>query len=161
MLLGLGASLAALTGSRLRKLFRRGRKPRKAPSRMQVGSVAKFSVATFNLRGIMDRWSERKAVLQRCLEDMDADVLCFQECMTGEYGQDKDLLDHSYHVFSCKAALFNLLSSGSGVLHWYARTVMGMLGVTPLRHLMVLWPAPLESFRERYKLEGSFFRNLR
>lgn len=32
----------------------------------------------------------------------------------GEYGQDRGLLDASYHIFPCKAALFNLLSVSDG-----------------------------------------------
>ena len=46
------------------------------------GSV-RFSVATFNLRGVMDRWQERRPLLQECLKQLDADVLCFQEVLTG------------------------------------------------------------------------------
>ncbi len=46
------------------------------------GSV-RFSVATFNLRGVMDRWQERRPLLHECLKQLDADVLCFQEVLTG------------------------------------------------------------------------------
>lgn len=156
-----GASAAAAAGSGLKKLFRRGRRPRKAPSKMQTGSIARFSVATFNIRGIMDRWAERRPVLQQCIDDIDADVLCFQECLTGEYGQERELLDASYHVFPCKAALFNLLSSGNKSLHWYARSVVSLLTVTPIKRLMVYMPETIEAFRERFNLQGSFFRNIR
>ena len=129
---------------------------------METGSVAQFSVATFNIRGIMDRWRERRPVLQRCLQELDSDVLCFQECLTGEYGQDRDLLGPSYHVFPCKAALFNLLSPGSGALHQaYARAVGAALAVGPCRRLMASLPVAVEAFRERFKLEGTFFRTLR
>ncbi len=31
----------------------------------------------------MDRWQERQPLLRQCLHQMDADVLCFQECLTG------------------------------------------------------------------------------
>lgn len=41
------------------------------------------SIATFNLRGISDRWTERHHVLKQCIRDMDADVFCFQEVLTG------------------------------------------------------------------------------
>lgn len=157
----LGTSLAAAAGSKLRKLFRRGRRPKKVPSRMSDGSVARFSVATFNLRGVMDRWMERRPVLQHCIEDMDADVLCFQECLTGEYGQDKMMLDASYNIFPCKAALFNLLTSGNRTLHLYARTVMSMLAVAPFEYIMVRIPVVVESIREKFRLESSFFRTLR
>ena len=35
----------------------------------------------------------------------------------GEFGQDKRLLPAWYHIFPCKAALFNLARSG-GLLRW-------------------------------------------
>ena len=31
----------------------------------------------------MDRWHEREPLLRQCLHGMDADVLCFQEVLTG------------------------------------------------------------------------------
>lgn len=34
--------------------------------------------------GVMDRWHEREPLLRQCLHEMDADVLCFQEVLTGE-----------------------------------------------------------------------------
>jgi len=51
--------------------------------RMKRSPTAEFSVATFNLRAIMDRWPERKPILKKCIEEINADVLCFQECLTG------------------------------------------------------------------------------
>lgn len=42
-----------------------------------------FTVVTFNIRGVMDRWQERAPLLKRCLQELDADVICFQEVMTG------------------------------------------------------------------------------
>ena len=156
-----GASLASAARSGFRKLFRKSRRPRKSFARMIDGNVAEFSVATFNLRGIMDRWAERRSILQGCLCEMDADVLCFQECLTGEYGQDRALLGSSYHVFPCKAALFNLLSSGSGWLQFYAKSMMSLLDFRPMQRVMVSLPEAIESFRERFKLQGNFFRTLR
>lgn len=50
---------------------------------LQADTRATFSVATFNLRGVMDRWQERQPLLRQSLHQMDADVLCFQECLTG------------------------------------------------------------------------------
>lgn len=38
----------------------------------------------------------------------------------GEYGQEQRVLPPWYHVFPCKAALFNLARSG-GVLRWSVR----------------------------------------
>jgi endonuclease/exonuclease/phosphatase family metal-dependent hydrolase len=129
---------------------------------MVEGNVAEFSVATFNLRGVSDRYGERRKMLQLCIrEEIDADVLCFQECLTGEYGQDRDLLGKSYHVFGCKAALFNLMESGNNILRMYARSVMNIMGFSPMLRLMLSLPEPVESFRERFHLQGSFFRTLR
>ena len=48
-----------------------------------AAAAATFSVATFNLRGVSDRWREREPLLRHCLSKIDADVLCFQECLTG------------------------------------------------------------------------------
>ena len=127
---------------------------------MRNGSL-QFSVATYNLRGVMDRWSERQPLLRDCLEEMDADVMCFQECLTGEHGQDRDLLDPSYHIFPCKAALFHLLSSGNALLRAYAQTVASMLKVKPLRQLMISAPERIESIRERFRLDASPYRILR
>lgn len=71
------------------------------------------------------------------------------------------MLSPEYHVFPCKAALFNLLSSGNGFLHWYARTVSNLLTFGPARHIMVCLPLAIESVRERFSLHGAFFRALR
>lgn len=161
---GVLISTARAIGSGItRRVFRRGRRARRrSVSKMIEGNLAEFSVATFNLRGVSDRYGERRKMLQLCIRDeIDADVLCFQECLTGEYGQDRDLLGNSYHVFGCKAALFNLMESGNNLLRLYARSVMKVLGFTPLLRFMLSLPEPLESFRERFYLQGSFFRTLR
>jgi hypothetical protein len=81
----LGFAAAPFAQSVLRRLFGRRRVKRRAtPSNMQGGATATLSVATFNLRGVMDRWQERQPLLRQCIDKMDADVLCFQECLTGE-----------------------------------------------------------------------------
>ncbi|PRW20733.1 endonuclease exonuclease phosphatase family [Chlorella sorokiniana] len=126
----------------------------------QADTRATFSVATFNLRGVMDRWQERQPLLRQCLHQMDADVLCFQECLTGEFGQERRLLPPWYHVFPCKAALFNLARSG-GVLRWYSHTVERLLEVAPLRRFMVQLPPAVESWREQLRLKGGLFRTIR
>ena len=154
-------ALFSIAKSGYRRLFRRSRRTNRSIAKMVDGNVAQFSVATFNLRGIMDRWGERRPVLKSCLKDMDADVLCFQECLTGEYGQDRSLLEPSYHVFPCKAALFNLLSSGSAVLAWYARAVTSMLSMRPFQRIMLSLPEPIESFREKFRVQAGWLRTLR
>ncbi|KAI7843384.1 hypothetical protein COHA_002982 [Chlorella ohadii] len=157
-LLGLTAAPWAI--NRIRKLFGRRGKRRPAMPSAQAGTRATFSVATFNLRGVMDRWQERQPLLRQCLHQMDADVLCFQECLTGEFGQERRLLPPWYHVFPCKAALFNLARSG-GVLRWYAHTVERLLEVAPLRRFMVQLPPAVESWREQLRLKGGLFRTIR
>ena len=48
-----------------------------------AGDGLTFSVATWNLRGVSDRWAERRPLLAQALREMDADVVCFQEVLTG------------------------------------------------------------------------------
>ena len=43
-----------------------------------------------------------------------------RSCPAGEFEQDRQLLDANYTVFPCKAALFNLLSTG-GLARWAGR----------------------------------------
>jgi hypothetical protein len=203
----LGVSTFATLQTGLGRLFRR-RRGRKKMSRSTAlpGGVERFSIATFNIRGVMDRWGERQPLLRQCIKQMDADVLCMQEVLTGapqpsacsapgrggpargrgagaptskhvrrrcalaplthrhalagEYGQDRALLDDSYHVFSCKAALFNLLQE-NGLPGWYARTVGRLLQLPPARLAMMSLPAAAEAVRERLRLSGGFFRTLR
>lgn len=186
LLQSLGSTLHSSTGSLLlaagllgiaRLLYSRllGRSAPHPPPGMDQGPEAvQFSVATFNLRGVMDRWQERRALLPDLLRKINADVICFQEVLTGEgdgrhvfhivgdpagscarapggesdlsreararqaglgadqrrrpanpplgageFEQDRKLLDDSYTVFPCKAALFNLLSYG-GMARWGA-----------------------------------------
>jgi hypothetical protein len=131
-LLGLAAAPWVVQRA-IRRLFGRRGKRRPAMPSAQADTRATFSVATFNLRGVMDRWQERQPLLRQCLHQMDADVLCFQECLTGEFGQERRLLPPWYHVFPCKAALFNLARSG-GVLRWCGRmpvcgSALQMLGM--------------------------------
>ncbi len=84
----LGFAAAPFARSVFRRLFGRRRARHRATPAMQGDSAAAtFSVATFNLRGVMDRWQERQPLLRNCLQQMDADVLCFQECLTGKRTQ--------------------------------------------------------------------------
>lgn len=81
--IAIGVTLATGAKTLYNRLFRRRRPRHRASTKMDGSRAAIFSVATYNLRGIMDRWTERKPVLKECLKEMDADVLCFQECLTG------------------------------------------------------------------------------
>lgn len=47
-------------------------------------AVAHVTLCTFNLRGVMDRWHERRPLLEACLRAIDADVYGFQEVLTGK-----------------------------------------------------------------------------
>lgn len=101
--------------------------PQKHPSKL----VNHHSIATFNLRGISDRWLERHRVLKQCIRDIDADVFCFQEVLTGSYAQDAELLGPLYAVYSCPAALVNLRQQGglasmlAYTLDWLAHSRLG------------------------------------
>lgn len=46
-------------------------------------AATEVSILSFNIRGVMDRWPERAPVLRRVLKQADADVVCFQEVLTG------------------------------------------------------------------------------
>ena len=41
---------------------------------------------------VSDRWAERRGLLRARLAELGADVLALQECLTGAYGQDRELL---------------------------------------------------------------------
>lgn len=157
----LGFTVAPFAVNTFRRLFRRQRRQRRSiPAAAQGGMSATFSVATFNLRAVMDRWGERQPLLSQCLKQVDADILCFQECLTGEFGQERRLLPPGYHVFPCKAALYNLASSG-GLLRWYARSVERLLALPALCRLMVSLPVVVEAWRERLTLKSDVFRIIR
>lgn len=123
-------------------------------------ATATFSVSTFNFRAVSDRWQERQPLLKKTLKRMDSDVVCAQEVLTGEFGQERRVLPPEYHVFPCKAALFNLAQSG-GLMRWYAHAVSGLLGVPLLRQVMVSLPAAVEAWRERLTLRHAGFRAVR
>eukprot|EP00887_Chlorella_sp_A99_P003752 scaffold7.g3752.t1 len=161
----LRAAVTALTAIAAERVLR-PRELRQTPIIMSTGEdIKRFSLVTWNIRGVSDRWAERRPLLQQALADIDADVVCFQEVLTGEYGQDKDLLGPAYHVFCCKAALFNLLSrdhnGASTGLHLCARVAAAAAGVGPLCAAMRAAPAAVEAFRERFNLGGAVFRTLR
>lgn len=87
------------------------RRPR--PFQMPAGASCQMSLCSFNIRGgprgggsaptrqaspvkaslpdlhtgIMDRYDERLPLLRAALREMDADVIAFQEILTGEYAQ--------------------------------------------------------------------------
>lgn len=78
----------------------------------------------------------------------------------GEYGQDRSLLGPAYHVFSCKAALFNLLQE-SGTMGVYARFVSRLLELPLASAAMATVPAAAEAARERWRLGSNFLGTLR
>lgn len=69
-------------------------------------------VATWNLRGVMDRWAERKPLLLSCLSKYkELDVVGLQEVMTGGFGQDKlirDSMEGEHRMFACRTILEHL-----------------------------------------------------
>ena len=50
----------------------------------------------------------------------------------GEFGQEKRVLPAWYHVFPCKAALFNLARSG-GVMRWSVQLLFVWLPLLPFK----------------------------
>lgn len=149
---------------RLFSLRRRQATARPAPHPVMAkrANSITFSCATYNIRGISDRWAERQPLLRDCIASMDADVYCFQECLTGEFHQDRALLPPNYHIFPCKSAIDNLAAGSSGpILRLYANWVLSALNWRPLRSLMVSIPAPLEALREKFNLNQVPFRLMR
>jgi hypothetical protein len=73
----------SLTGSGLRR-WQGGRRWRRGALTMGGPAAAtEVTVLSFNIRGVMDRWPERAPVLRQTLKAADADVVCFQEVLTG------------------------------------------------------------------------------
>lgn len=67
------------------KFLRPGRRKRERRVLAESkASMVRFSVVTFNVRAIMDRWPERMPILRACLQQMSPDVVAFQEVLTGE-----------------------------------------------------------------------------
>lgn len=116
-------------------------------------------------------------MLKQCIRDMDADVYCFQEVLTGVrslqqhkvhvpntgcYAQDADLLGPLYAVYSCPAALVNLRQQGglasmlAYTLDWLAHSRCVTCSARSTSHWVHSWLGPLvramplriEQFRE-------------
>jgi len=121
-------------------------------------------VATLNLRGVMDRWRERRPVLAAALADLDADVLCMQEVLTGEAAQEASLLAPLGYAppLACRAALGNLAAGCAG---WpgaaYAAAVRAALAVPPLASAMAALPGAIEAWRERRRVAAPWARAAR
>jgi len=92
---------------------------------------------------------------------MDADIYCFQECLTGEFKQESSLLPPSYHIFPCKSALSHLSEQSPWYLRVYASWISTALSLPPLRALMTSIPTPIEAFREKLRLDQAPFRLIR
>lgn len=84
-----GAVLAGLALGVAGKGVRRWNAGRRAAKRAMVtahaGAATDVSILSFNIRGVMDRWPERAPVLKKVLKQADADVICFQEVLTGQW----------------------------------------------------------------------------
>lgn len=134
---------------------------RRAP---QVGPMdddaVEITLATFNIRGIMDRWTERQELLRQCIREIDADVYAFQEVLTGGFEQDRQLLGPGYVVHSCQAALHNLLQAG-GIQRYVGQTILSLNQSLWVGQWMRQLPLVIEQYRERYRLQSTWLRNLR
>eukprot|EP00873_Tetraselmis_striata_P017788 jgi/Tetstr1/438052/TSEL_026678.t1 len=156
----LKALLGALATASAIRLSRRGsgRIPgtdkRRRVAMVDDGEGGRLSLVTFNIRGISDRWPERLPLLRACLAELDADVYAFQEVLTGEFGQEADILGKGYHVHGCRAALGHLLRQG-GVAGLYARWLQFALRFSCLRHMMVKMPLWVEAWREAWRVQAT------
>jgi hypothetical protein len=82
---GAALALASRAGLRRWQAARRAGAARRAlVCTGPMTSTAQLCVVTFNIRGVMDRWPERAPLLAATLADADADVVCFQEVLTGD-----------------------------------------------------------------------------
>jgi endonuclease/exonuclease/phosphatase family metal-dependent hydrolase len=114
------------------------------------GGAARLCVATFNLRGVSDRWAERRPLLAAELAALDADVLFLQETLGGGYGQDATLLGAragGFALLPCPAAL-TCLRGGGPPARAAAAAVEALLAAPPLARLASALPARAEAARE-------------
>jgi endonuclease/exonuclease/phosphatase family metal-dependent hydrolase len=132
------------------------RRPRRAPrAAMRAGAdggaaAARLSVATYNLRGVSDRWAERRPLLAAELAALNADVLCLQETLGGGYGQDAAVLGAragGFALLPCPAAL-TCLRGGGPPARAAAAAVEALLAAPPLARLAAALPARAEAARE-------------
>ncbi|GBF94250.1 hypothetical protein Rsub_06520 [Raphidocelis subcapitata] len=124
------------------------------------GPGREVAIVTFNIRAVMDRWPERAPLLRDTLAALDADVYCFQEVLTGEFSQERQLLGPGYSVHPCRAALDSVAAAGAlGAA--YAAATRALLALPPARALMVAAPPAVEGWRERRGLSGAWARTLR
>lgn len=80
---GLAVGVAGKTAQR----WHAGRRAaRRAMVSAKAGAATDVTILTFNIRGVMDRWPERAPVLRQVLKQADADIVCFQEVLTGVCG---------------------------------------------------------------------------
>jgi hypothetical protein len=84
-----GAVLAGLAlgvaGKGVRRWNAGRRAAKRAMVKAQAGAATDVTILSFNIRGVMDRWIERAPVLKKVLKQADADVICFQEVLTGQF----------------------------------------------------------------------------
>lgn len=83
------------------------------PYNFHPGPSTKYT----QVRGIMDRYDERRALLRTELSSIDADVFAFQEILTGEFAQERHMLGGDYSVFGCRYNTHALFSPSSPCFH--------------------------------------------
>lgn len=108
----------------------------------------------------MDRWAEREGVLRECVREIDADVFAFQEVLTGEFEQDRQLLGPGYVVHGCRAALHDLLERG-GVFRYFGQAMQSLQQSWLFGSFMKRLPLMVEQVREAYHLDYAWLRLLR
>ncbi|GBF89578.1 hypothetical protein Rsub_02296 [Raphidocelis subcapitata] len=132
------------------------------PPRMRAPGAprALLRVVTFNLRGVMDRWRERAPLARQLLAGLEADVYCFQEVLTGEAGQDRELLGEGYRIFECRAAMRCLSQSGAAGAS-AAAAARGLLSLACCVPAFAAAPAAFEAWREAWGAGDCVTRALR
>jgi hypothetical protein len=108
--LGLSALGLGLVQRGLLRWRSRRHAHRQLPAPMGTSGVD-INIVTFNIRGISDRWPEREPFLKDCLQTTDADVVCFQEVLTGGLHQQRPLLEQitPHHCLALQALLASVL----------------------------------------------------
>jgi hypothetical protein len=124
-----GAVVAGLALGVAGKGVRRWHAGRRAAKRAMVtareGAATDVSILSFNIRGIMDRWPERAPVLRQVLKQADADVVCFQEVLTGVCVGCVGVLG-GQGAMCCRASKQRLHdAAASGPLPHYGRAMQG------------------------------------
>lgn len=130
------------------------------PHTIPDGTACEVSVCTYNVRGIMDRYHERRALLCSEIASIDADLFAFQEILTGEFAQERHFLPSDFSVFGCRAAMLNLFESG-GIPALLVHFLYALLASSLFRFLLLKVPEWAQAFAEACNVYNSGILNFR